>query len=148
MFKWIKTLLRLSRDDDYAASIDAKINDLTKRMEVFSDEMKKTFERLQLAKEDVELSIEHLKANTDELRQLANEAEQKSIAGKTELLKVSDGIRDYEDVLAKKVDELQKTAQEHLDAVSKKVESYDSSVTELSKEIMRLGDSIAEFQKS
>lgn len=147
MFKWIKTLSMLSRQDDYIAGVDAKINDLARRLESFNAEMKNAFERLQLAKEGVDQSIEQLKAKTIELQQLADEAEQKSIAGKVELSKISDGIRDYENALAGKVDELQKSAQEHLDAVSEKVKSYDSGVTELSKEIMRLGDSIAEFQK-
>lgn len=88
-----------------------------------------------------------MKKSTDEFKALVDETEKRIAAEKNDLAKVSGEMESYRDAVGKKVDEIQKTAREHLDAVNAKVKTYDAHVTELGKEITRLGDSIAEFEK-
>ena len=147
MFKWIKVLSKLSNEDDVMASLEAKVKGISDRMETFGLESSKTLDALVKAKVEAGAEIDRLKKSADEFKALVDETEKRIAAEKNDLAKVSGEMESYRDVLGQKVEELQKVAQEHLDNVNEKVKAYDSNVSELGREIMRLGDSIAEFQK-
>lgn len=147
MFKWIKVLSKLSKEDDVMASLDAKVKGISDGMETFGLESSRTLEALVKAKTEAGAEIDRLKKSAEEFKMLVDETEKRITAEKTDLMKVSGEMESYRDAVGKKVDEIQKTAREHLDEVNVKVKAYDAHVTELGKEISRLGDSIAEFEK-
>lgn len=147
MFKWIKVLSKLSKEDDVMASLDAKVKGISDRMETFGLESSKTLDALVKAKAEAGAEIDRLKKSAEEFKTLVDETEKRISAEKTDLAKVCGEMESYRDAVGQKVDEIQKTAQEHLDEVNAKVKAYDVHVTELGKEITRLGDSIAEFEK-
>lgn len=147
MFKWIKVVSQLSKQDDVMQTLDAKVNDITAKMEKFSADAAKTLAGLQAAKADAGSEIERLKKSADEFKKMMDESAQKIAVEKADMAKITGEMQSYQDVLGQKVEELQKVAQGHLDSVNEKVKEYDSNVSELGREIMRLGDSIAEFQK-
>ena len=60
---------------------------------------------------------------------------------------MSGELDSYKEAIGKKVEELRAGTQEHLTLVGKKVEEYNSNIAKLGEEIVRLGDSIAEFEK-
>ena len=147
MFKWINVLSKLSNADEVMASLEAKVRGISDTMETFGLESSKTLDALVKAKVEAGAEIDRLKKSTDEFKALVDETEKRIAAEKNDLAKVSGEMESYRDAVGKKVDEIQKTAREHLDEVNAKVKTYDAHVTELGKEITRLGDSIAEFEK-
>ena len=147
MFKWIKVLSQLSRQEDVMSELDVKVKEIAVKMEMFSADAAKTLADLLAAKADAGSEIERLKKSADEFKKMIDESAQKIAVEKADMAKIAGELQAYQDVLGQKVEELQKVAQEHLDSVNEKVKAYDSNVSELGREIMRLGDSIAEFQK-
>lgn len=147
MFKWIKVVAQLSKQDDVMLAFDAKVNGVTVKMEKLSADAARMLADLQSAKAEAESEIERLKKCADEFKKTIDESSQKIAAGKADVAKITGEMQSYQDALGQKVEELQKVALEHLDSVNEKVKAYDSNVSELGREIVRLGDSIAEFQK-
>ncbi len=147
MFKWIKVVSQLSRQDDVMAALETRVAGVTSQIEIFTTEAARTLEGLKTAKNEADSAVERLNKIVDEVEKILEETARKVATEKSDLAKIGKELEGYQDAIGKKVDELQKSAQEHLEAVNEKVLAYDSSVSELGKEIMRLGDSIAEFQK-
>lgn len=147
MFKWIKVISKLSRQEDVLMAFEARVNGISAQMEQFSAESAKTIEGLQEAKKEAYLEIERLKKSAEEFKQVVDESACKILAEKSDVEKISAEMESYHDAIVKKVEELRTVTHAHLEAVNEKVCAYDSNVAKLGKEIMRLGDSIAEFQK-
>lgn len=147
MFKWIKVLSQLSRQADVMAALETRVAGITSQIESFTAEAARTLECLKSAKDEADSAVGRLKKEIDENKKILDETAWKVAAEKSELTKIGKELEGYQDAIGKKVDELQRVTQAHLEAVNEKVVAYDTSVSELGKEIMRLGDSIAEFQK-
>ena len=147
MFKWIKVLSQLSRQADVMAALETRVAGITSQIESFTSEAARTLECLKSAKDEADSAVERLKKEVDETKKILDETVGKVAAEKSDLTKIGKELEGYQDAIGKKVDELQRVTQERLEAVNEKVVAYDTNVSELGKEIMRLGDSIAEFQK-
>lgn len=147
MFKWIKILSKLSHQDDVMAALEARVGGVTAQIESFAAESARTLEGLKAAKTESDSAVGRLKNEVEEVKRILDETAGKVAAEKSDLTKIGKELEGYQDAIGKKVDELKRATQEHLEDVSAKVAAYDTSVSELGKEIMRLGDSIAEFQK-
>lgn len=147
MFKWIKVISRLSRQDDVMAELDAKVQSILSQMEVFKTAAETLLDELKKAKADACSETERISKSSAELRKFAEDLTKHIEAKKSDLSKVSKELTDCQDTVAAKIDELQKVALAHVETVNEKVKTYGESVSELSQELMRLGDSITEFQK-
>ena len=73
--------------------------------------------------------------------------ERKIAVEKSDVAKISGEMKSYEEAIVQKVEELRTGTQEHLNLVNEKIEAYNSNMSKLGEEIVRLGDSIAEFEK-
>jgi len=147
MFNWIKVISRLSAQDDVMATLDNRIGEIVGRMDACATESAKALSELKQATEAAEAAASRLDSVAEKFRETVAEAEQRIASEKDELSGIGTEIEKLTCALSAKVEDIQKTAHAHLDAVSEKVHSYDANVAELGKEIVRLGDAISEFEK-
>ncbi|MDO5319326.1 MAG: hypothetical protein Q4G65_11915 [bacterium] len=147
MFKWIKVLSKLTQQDDAMVAFEMKMKNVSTQMDEFKVESVKTLESLKKVKAEADAEVERFKKSVDEFRRIADSVADRIVGEKSELEKLSGEMESYQEAIGKKVEELRRVTQEHLDSVNEKVKAYGSNVSELGKEIVRLGDSIAEFQK-
>ena len=134
MFKWIKIISRLSRQDDIIGTIESKVSGASAQMEKFAVESAKMLENLQMAKEEAYSEIDCFRNAIAELKKYMEGMEHK----------LSEA---YQLAIGKKVEEMRSATQEHLTLLNGQIEAYNSNISKLGEEIVRLGDSIAEFEK-
>jgi len=147
MFKWIKIISRLSRQDDIIGTIESKVSGASAQMEKFAVESAKMLENLQMAKEEAYSEIDCFRNAIAELKKYMEGMEHKLSEDKSDMEKLSGEMEAYQLAIGKKVEEMRSATQEHLTLLNGQIEAYNSNISKLGEEIVRLGDSIAEFEK-
>lgn len=147
MFKWIKVISSLSRHDDAMLALEKRVSGISAQMEKFAEESAKTLESLQMAKAEASAEIDRARKIVAEVKEAVDDIERKIAGGKSDMEKMSCEMKSYQEAIVRKVEELRAGTQEHLALVNKQIEAYNSNISKLGEEIVRLGDSIAEFEK-
>ena len=147
MFKWIKVISSLSRHDDAMLALEQRVSGISAQMEKFAEESAKTLESLQMTKAEASAEIDRARKIVAEVKDAVDDFERKIAGWKSDMEKMSSEMKSYQEAIVRKVEELRAGTQEHLALVNKQIEAYNSNISKLGEEIVRLGDSIAEFEK-
>ena len=147
MFKWIKVVSRLSKQDDIMGVLESRVSRISAQVESFVEESAKILEHLQTVKAETNSEIDRARTIVAEVKEEVEDIERKIAVEKLDMAKISGEMKSYEEAIVQKVEELRTGTQEHLNLVNEKIEAYNSNMSKLGEEIVRLGDSIAEFER-
>lgn len=147
MFRWIKVISHLARHDDVMETLETRVRSISVQMEKFSEDSAKMLENIQMVKAEANSGIDRMQKTMSDFKEYMDDMGSKISAYKSDLERMSGELDSYKEAIGKKVEELRAGTQEHLTLVGKKVEEYNSNIAKLGEEIVRLGDSIAEFEK-
>ena len=147
MFRWIKVISHLTQHDDVMEALETRVRSISVQMEKFSEDSAKMLENIQMVKAEANSGIERMRKTMSDFKEYMDDMGSKISAYKSDLERMSGELDSYKEAIGKKVEELRAGTQEHLTLVGKKVEEYNSNIAKLGEEIVRLGDSIAEFEK-
>ena len=147
MFKWIKVVSRLSKQDDIMGVLESRVSRISAQVENFAEESAKILEHLQTVKAGTNSEIDRARKIVAEVKEEVEDIERKIAVEKSDVAKISGEMKSYEEAIVQKVEELRTGTQEHLNLVNEKIEVYNSNMSKLGEEIVRLGDSIAEFER-
>ena len=108
MFKWIKVVSRLSKQDDIMGVLESRVSRISAQVENFAEESAKILEHLQTVKAETNSEIDRARKIVAEVKEEVEDIERKIAVEKSDVAKISGEMKSYEEAIVQKVEELRK----------------------------------------